>query len=267
MLKRERLALITQAVNEKGTVSVTELTSKLQISDMTARRDLDELEKAGKLIRFHGGAQSIDYALDKELSHKEKSTKQLEEKTAIAKYACSLIRDDETVFLGPGTTVEILAKQLKVKEKNLTIVTTSYPVFEYLVKSAPENVILIGGQYRSNTGSFVGPLCNEALKRLKFHKAFFSCNGINGPEITTSSLEEGENQSIALNHAKNTYLLADHKKFNREDFYVYYSLYNLDLLITDDKISEKVLEHYKEYCPIFSADSDFLDPLSSVNNK
>lgn len=263
MLKRERLARILQSVNEKGTISVSEITEKLKISDMTARRDLDELEKAGKLIRFHGGAQSIHYTLDHELTHKEKSTRNLEEKTAIARYAVSLVEKGDTVFLGPGTTIELLARALPVKELDLRVITTSYPVFEYLSRTAPEHIILAGGQYRSSTGSFVGPLCNEMLQKLKFHKAFFSCNGISGHDVTTSSLEEGENQKIALNHARRRYLLADHEKFSREDFFVYYSLYNLDLIVTDEGIREKTLEHYREFCQIEVISLQGADPLTA----
>lgn len=261
MLKRERLARISQAVEEKGTISVSEIVEKLQISDMTARRDLDELEKAGKLIRFHGGAQSIHHSLDHELTHLEKSTRNLKEKTAIARYAADLVKEGETIFLGPGTTIELLARFLEVRERSLHVVTTSYPVFELLSRTAPDQVILVGGQYRSCTGSFVGPLCNEILLKLKFQKAFFSCNGIAGSELTTSSLEEGENQKIALNRSKSRYLLADHEKFSREDFYVYYSLYNLDLVITDDQIPEKTLDHYREFCRIVTADAHE-NPLS-----
>lgn len=263
MLKRERLARILQSVNEKGTISVSEITEKLNISDMTARRDLDELEKSGKLIRFHGGAQSIHYSLDHELTHIEKSTRNLDEKTAIARYAASLVEEGDILFLGPGTTIELLAHNLPVREKNLRIITTSYPVFDYLSKSAPDQVILAGGQYRPSTGSFVGPLCNEMLERLKFHRAFFSCNGIAGSEVMTSSLEEGENQKIALNRSRVRYLLADHEKFSREDFYTYYSLYNLNLIITDSQIPKKTLDHYQDYCHIHTVPVENSDPLTA----
>ncbi|EGL48495.1 transcriptional regulator, DeoR family [Streptococcus dysgalactiae subsp. equisimilis SK1249] len=59
MLKRERLLTILEQVNERGIITVNDIIETLNVSDMTVRRDLDELEKAGKLIRIHGGAQSI----------------------------------------------------------------------------------------------------------------------------------------------------------------------------------------------------------------
>ena len=69
MLKKERLLTIVEMVNKKGILTVNEIINQLDVSDMTVRRDLDELEKSGKLLRVHGGAQSLSYTLDQELSH------------------------------------------------------------------------------------------------------------------------------------------------------------------------------------------------------
>lgn len=248
MLKRERLNTILQMVNEKGIVDTAEIIEKLGVSDMTIRRDLDELERNGKLVRIRGGAQLIDYNIDYELSHLQKSTVKVHEKMEIARYAASLIQDQETIFLGPGTTIELLASL--IAERNIRVVTPSLPAFEALKDSFDDRILLIGGAYRSTTGSFVGPLANKVLKNLKFSKAFISCNGIADDEITTSSMAEGELQALACRNAKETYLLADSHKFNREDFYVYYHLYNIDELITDSSVSQDVLDHYEEFTRI-----------------
>jgi len=80
MLKSERLQYICRLVNEKGIVTAAEIMNALDVSDMTVRRDLDELEKSEKLIRIHGGAQSINYNIDYELSHTEKSAVNTAEK-------------------------------------------------------------------------------------------------------------------------------------------------------------------------------------------
>ena len=90
------------------------------------------------------------------------------------------------------------------------------------------------------------------LGKLKYNKSFISCNGIYNSSITTYSLEEGESQQIALDNSKNKYLLADNKKFNRADFYIYYDLFNFDTLITDNTIDDEVLSHYKQYVQIMT---------------
>ena len=130
MLKKERLVRITQMVNQKGIISINEIMEQLEISDMTARRDLDELEKSGKLLRVHGGAQSLSFSMDHERSHLEKSSVQIEEKTRIAHKAASLIQEGETIFLGPGTTIQLLAEQLC--GRNIRVVTNSLAVFNIL---------------------------------------------------------------------------------------------------------------------------------------
>lgn len=93
MLKRERLLTISEMVNKKGILTVSEIIEQLNVSDMTVRRDLDELEKSGKLLRIHGGAQSLTYTLDQELSHTEKSVMQIKEKQQIAATAAQLINE------------------------------------------------------------------------------------------------------------------------------------------------------------------------------
>lgn len=248
MLKSERLQHITRIVNEKGVVNVADIMNALNVSDMTVRRDLDELEKSGKLIRIRGGAQSLNYNLDFELTHEEKSVVKMEEKTEIARLAASTIHKGETIYLGPGTTIELLAEM--ISEKDIRVVTNSLPAFEKLKNRDLTQLLLIGGSYRARTGAFIGPLTERLIKDFKFSASYISCNGILDQDVTTSSLEEGEIQKTALNHSKNRYLLADDHKFNREDFYVYYKLYNLDAVFANPSLKPEVREHYSEFVTI-----------------
>lgn len=252
MLKKERLVKICQVVNSKGIVTINELMEEFDISDMTARRDLDELEKSGKLLRVHGGAQSLSFSMDHELSHIEKSSVQIKEKKKIVHKAMSLIQEGETIFLGPGTTIQLLAESLI--GRNIRVVTNSHAVFNILSNDSITDVILTGGEYRTNTNTFVGPITNLMLKKMQYNKAFISCNGIYNSSITTYSLEEGESQQIALDNSKEKYLLADNKKFNRTDFYIYYDVSNFDSVITDNEIDSDILEHYQQYTQIVLAD-------------
>ncbi|MDA9462578.1 Lactose phosphotransferase system repressor [Enterococcus mundtii 3F] len=253
MLKRERLLTISEMVNKKGILTVSEIIEQLNVSDMTVRRDLDELEKSGKLLRIHGGAQSLTYTLDQELSHTEKSVMQIREKQQIAATAAQLINEGDTVFLGPGTTIELLASHLI--HRKLRIITNNYAVFEVLAQAEVPEILLIGGDFRKNTGAFVGPITNDNLRKLKFTKSFISANGVHNEAISTYSTEEGEAQQIALNHSKNKYLLVDHQKFNRDDFYIFYQLHDFDLLITDPHIKSHVKDHYSQYVQIKLAES------------
>ncbi|MCK1198392.1 DeoR/GlpR family DNA-binding transcription regulator [Streptococcus uberis] len=245
MLKRERLLKIIDKVNTNGIITVNEIMQHLKVSDMTARRDLDELEKAGKLVRIHGGAQSISSPIKKlEKSNTEKLNVQTKEKKEIASFAATLINDGETIFIGPGTTLEFFAEQLI--DKTIRIVTNSLPVFDILKNSDSIDLILIGGEYRNITGAFVGSLTNQTISTLKFSKAFIGCNGIYKNDIATYNESEGQIQRIALNNAIEKILLVDNQKFNAYDFSVFYQLDQIDKTITDSRIQPEVFNDYKE---------------------
>src|SRR5699024_9409322 len=159
----------------------------------------------------------------KEFSHNEKIKKNIKEKQEIAKKIVDTIEENETVFLGPGSTIELVSEYLG--DKNCKIVTNSLYLFNRLNNKHFKNLILIGGSFRSNTGAFVGSFATGTVRKLRFKRAFIGVNGINGDKVFTYSEDEGEIQKIALDNAQVRYIVADHTKVGREDFF---SFYNLD---------------------------------------
>ncbi|MGO3838565.1 MAG: DeoR/GlpR family DNA-binding transcription regulator [Vagococcus sp.] len=243
MLKSERLSKIIELVNKEGVISATRLIETLNVSDMTIRRDLDELDALGKLVRVHGGAQSINYQKLIELSHDEKKEIHINEKINAARKAAQCISEDETIFFGPGTTIETIVDYLEVT--NLRVITNSLSVFEkFQNKDKDYEIYLIGGNYRKKTRTFVGSIANEMLKNLKFDKSFIGVNGISETEISTYNIEEGSSQRIALDNSVMKIIVADHYKLDKEDFYQFYGLDDIDRIITDDNISSEQLTRY-----------------------
>ena len=242
MLKQEKLDRILETVNTKGTITVKEIMTSLDISDMTARRYLQELADKDLLVRVHGGAEKLRTGslLSNERSNVEKQALQIAEKQEIAKFAGYLVEERETIFIGPGTTLEYFARELPID--NIRVVTNSLPVFLILNERKLTDLILIGGNYREITGAFVGSLTLQDLASLQFSKAFVSCNGIKEHAIATFSEEEGEVQKIALQNANKKYLLADHSKFDKFDFYTFYSISEIDTIISDSKLNDKTLK-------------------------
>lgn len=242
MLKQEKLDRILETVNTKGTITVKEIMTSLDISDMTARRYLQELADKDLLVRVHGGAEKLRTGslLSNERSNVEKQALQITEKQEIAKFAGHLVEERETIFIGPGTTLEYFARELPID--NIRVVTNSLPVFLILNERKLTDLILIGGNYREITGAFVGTLTLQDLSSLQFSKAFVSCNGIKEHAIATFSEEEGEVQKIALQNANKKYLLADHSKFDKFDFYTFYNISEIDTVISDSKLSDKTLK-------------------------
>ncbi|MDN6625808.1 MAG: DeoR/GlpR family DNA-binding transcription regulator [Pisciglobus halotolerans] len=249
MLKSERLSSIIETLDSAGVLTVQHIVEQLGVSDMTVRRDLDELSKQGKLIRIHGGAQSLSHYRHDELSHIEKKEIHITEKLAAAKTASSFINEGDSIFLGPGTTIELIVKFIQVK--SLRIVTNSLPVFDLLEqKNADYDTYLIGGSYRKKTGAFVGNIANDAISKLKVNKAFVGANGINDNALFTANIEEGSIQSLVLNNAQNKYLVSDYHKFNKEDFYEFFPLSSIDKVITNKTVDKTILKKYQDYTTI-----------------
>ncbi|MBF0759005.1 DeoR/GlpR transcriptional regulator [Ligilactobacillus murinus] len=246
MKKRERLEEITRLVNQKETIRVSDIVKLLNVTDMTVRRDLVELEEQGVLTKIHGGARSNKAFQYREYSHAEKHIQNKEAKQAIASKAAQLIEDGDTIFLGPGTTVAFLAEALN--NQRLTVITNCMPVFTLLMAKKTEDfqVFLLGGEYRQVTEAFVGEITNTSLEKLRFSKMFFSGNGVRDGEVMTSTLAEAYTQNLALKHSLEKYLLLDSSKIGKDDFTSFCKLRDLTALITDVKTED---ENYRSLEP------------------
>lgn len=249
MLKEQRHQGILKLVKENKIMKVTELTNILNVSDMTIRRDLIELEQQGLLTRIHGGARAKVEEQDLlELSHTEKQEINIDKKIEVAKKIVECIEDNDVVFLGPGTTLELVPNLLT--QKHLKIITNSLPVFNQLHERKDYEVILIGGTYRKLTGAFVGGVANTAIASMKTAKAFIGVNGIYENTVTNYNEDEGLTQRMILDNAIEKYIIADSSKFNVLDFYEFYDLNYVTGLITDSMISKKDKDKYSQYTNI-----------------
>ena len=186
MLKEERQSIIINLLNEKGIIKVSDITDIINVTEMTVRRDLQELDRKGLLKRIHGGAKLNQVNIEKELSHKEKQNINIDSKIDIAKKICRLINEGDSIFLGTGTTIEIVYDYIDVNY--LKIVTNSIYVFNKFVNDQRYELILIGGSYRSRTGAFVGSIANDTLSKIKINKSFIGVNGIFDNKVFNSSL-------------------------------------------------------------------------------
>ncbi|MBL1227780.1 DeoR/GlpR transcriptional regulator [Enterococcus sp. BWB1-3] len=250
MIKEERQKALLAFLDKQEFVKVSDITEKIKVTEMTVRRDLKELEKQGKLIRVHGGAKAMNKKELSffELSHIEKKNIHLKEKEEVAKKIAEQIKTGDTVFLGPGTTIELVYDYLTCDFAKF--VTNSIHVFDKFKNDNRFELILIGGSYRSKTGAFVGTIANDTVASIQVHKAFIGVNGILNDAVTNSNEDEGVTQRIILQSAHKKYIIADHFKLDRQDFYKFYSLSKADYLITDSSISDELSAKYGEIIKI-----------------
>ncbi|WP_294891842.1 DeoR/GlpR family DNA-binding transcription regulator [uncultured Lactobacillus sp.] len=250
MLKSERLKTILQVVKTQKFVTVDELAQALKVSDMTIRRDLNELHKANKILRIHGGAQLLSDQIRTEKSYQQKREIHSKEKYEVAKRACNLIHENDSIYVGPGTTLELLVANLKVK--HLRIVTNSLPVFEAAKDNMNDyDLIMVGGSYRRISGAFVGALANNELKTMSFSVGFVGVNGIKDTSLTTANLEEGQTEGIGLDRSQIKFVVADYTKLDHSDFHQFYDLRNVDGLITNHGIEPELEKHYSQFTTIY----------------
>lgn len=248
MLKEERQNFILNHVKKNGIIRVSDVTEVLDVTEMTIRRDLKELENKNKLKRIHGGAKYIDDLTERESSHQEKLHMNMEYKIIIAKKVSNLIKNNDTVFIGAGSTLELVSNYLD--NKKCKIVTNSLFLFNKIYDKENIESILVGGRIRKVTGAFVGNFSDNIVESLHFKSAFIGVNGINYNNAYTYNEQEGELQKLALDNSVHKYLVADHTKIGKEDFYSFYNIDEIQAVISDDKISNDKLPILKEYTDI-----------------
>ena len=230
-------------------ITVNQVKKVLNVTDMTVRRDLKELEDSHQLIRIHGGAKRVANDVSyNEYTHCEKQKINIGDKKAAAKKAASLIVEDDLVFIGPGTTCELIYDYINVNRAK--IITNSFSVFMKFQADPRFELILIGGRLRQFTKTFVGVFANQVLDNMKVKKAFLGTNGITGLNITTANEEEGTSQKIILDNAQERYIVCDHTKFGKEAFYTFYSLREITAVITDANLPDEIRKEYGQVTTI-----------------
>lgn len=246
-LKESRHQVILNSLKENGSVTVTHLSDEMKVAPMTIRRDLKELEHKALLVRVHGGAV-LPHTFYKELANDEKKHLNSENKRTIAEKTSRLIQNEDTIFIGSGTTNEAIFPF--IKHMHLHIITNSLYIFEQYEALEHMDIVLIGGRYRKKTGSFIGSLAQNMLKSLHIDKAFIGVNGINENLATTANEEEGKVNELILNQSTHKYLVSDSSKFNTRALTPFYHLDQLDAIITDDVIPASLKQHYTKYTNI-----------------
>lgn len=240
MFSEERKEKILEIVTRKKTVKVSELSEVLKTSEVTIRRDLDELHNDQKLYRTHGGAMVMRHE-KKELPWQELRVRQMEEKAKIARVAFRYICDNDVILMDDSTTVQELAKLVAEADfEDLTVVTVSIPVVNILLTNKKLNVVMIGGPITRCTNAVLGSMAERMLKELRVDKCFIGINGIEPEGIyTTSNFLEMTTKQAMLGVSRQKFILADHTKFGQASFLkVVENEGMVDWLITDCRLED-----------------------------
>ncbi|WP_102275773.1 DeoR/GlpR family DNA-binding transcription regulator [Cytobacillus massiliigabonensis] len=240
MLVAERQEKISDIVNERGSIRVSELSGLFGVTEETIRRDLEKLEKEGYLRRTHGGAVSPKEP-PYELSYLEREVMNVAEKKEVAEQALKYIQPYDRIILDASSTAWYIAKALS--DFPLTVLTNSLKVAAELSNKEKITVHITGGMLWADSLALVGPLAEKSLGNYYVDKAFISCKGID-PEwgISDSNEFQALVKKKIIEISDTVYLLADYSKFGTKAFSHICHLNQIDRIITDCKTPNKELK-------------------------
>ena len=239
MYAEERQQEIVRLARSNGRVDVATLAGTLQVTTETIRRDLTGLERAGVLRRVHGGAIPAE-RLGFEPALATRDSVLIHEKERIAAMALAEVPSEGSIILDAGSTTARLAEALPT-DRELTVVVNS-PVIATLLGSRPNlNVLLLGGRLRARTLATVEDWALRAIADLYVDVAFLGTNGCSVRRgLTTPDPAEASVKRAMIAAARRAVLLADHTKFGNDHFARFGSLTDLDLIVTDSDVEDRL---------------------------
>jgi DeoR/GlpR family transcriptional regulator of sugar metabolism len=247
MLASERLVYILNRLKDHPAVTIREMSQELDISEATVRRDLDELQRQGKLKRQHGGAvlnsmlHTISETTDWTIS--EKTMMNTEGKRKASELAGEMIQDGDCLYIDGGSTMVFLVPYLK--NKRVHIVTPNLR----FVRSLGQNlcsVQIIGGTYEPFFDMTVGSKADQAAVEFRYDVSFFGAGGIDPvtKEVYSATIETTTNKLAAMKNSLRNYMIVDSSKFTQRGFCYCCSTTVFDAIFSDDKpVGESALEN------------------------
>ncbi len=241
MNSEDRRAAILRELEAHGSVGVVDLAGRLQVSEMTIRRDLADLEKEGGIRRVHGGAVSAR-GRSYEPPFILRESENQDAKRDIGRIAASLIADGDSLALDIGSTTFEIARNL-VGRRNLTVITSSLHIANLLYSQPQIRLILSGGIVRLGEASLIGSLATYAYQNLYVDRLFLGVGAIDAQSgLTEYNWDDALVKQSMIACAKEVILVADASKFDRVAFARVGPLNAVHQLVTDRRPSGELAQ-------------------------
>ncbi|MFZ4894875.1 DeoR/GlpR family DNA-binding transcription regulator [Plantibacter sp. Mn2098] len=234
---------ILDRLNQDGRVDVAALALELNTSEVTIRRDLDQLAQVGVLRRVRGGAVNL-MMRGEGLPFAMRGLDASAVKERMAAAVGALVADGEAVTIDSGTTGTAVAKELA--SRRLTVMPFSVQAITNLAGSTTVTLILPGGTVRPDEGSIVGPLAEASLRSLRFDTAVLTCCGLSTADgIMAYDLQDAAAKQAMIGAARRVIAVAEGAKFSRSAMAVVCELSAIDVLVTDDSAPQTALDEMR----------------------
>lgn len=236
----EREEKILNALLEKESMSVQELSAKLYVSQPTLRRDLIKLEQMGKIVRTHGGAQLLTKPADAKVPFYLREQEQNDAKSRMALRAVEFIRDGDIIMLDGSTSAHTIIPLLS-RFNNLIVITNSAKSAFLLGNMGIQN-ICTGGRMITRSLCYIGEDAERTVRNYNADVLFFSCRGLSSDgRLTDTSVEENDLRRCMLRQSAKRVLLCDSSKMNRVYLNNLCHLSEVDELICEEPVSRQLL--------------------------
>ncbi|WP_130834769.1 DeoR/GlpR family DNA-binding transcription regulator [[Erwinia] mediterraneensis] len=245
MLANERRDRILSMLVSTGYLNANQLADEFNVDSSTVRRDLIFLEKAGRIIRTHGGVLPVLSTEGQDTPYSIRKSRHHAQKVAIGKYAASLISDGDSVILDNGSTVYELAVHL-LSKKDLTVITNDLNIAMLLCQYPAINLNVTGGAVAGNSFTLVGPDATRKFGEVYADWAFMGAEGVHAEAgITNVNAIEIPTKKAILNAARTKVILADSSKIGYRALSHVCGLDTVDMVITDKKKNENLSVSFK----------------------
>jgi DeoR family fructose operon transcriptional repressor len=243
MLPATRRRTITELVSENGGRSVDDLSSELDVSEATIRRDLGALADKGLIERSHGGAVPVT-SVGREQTHQQRGVRNLTEKAAIAERTVDEMIGEQVVFFDAGTTTMEVAK--RVSADDAALAATNSPPIALEIGTEDRDAKLTGGTLRGRTRALVGPTAEGFMERMHFDLLILGTNAIDADGLMTPNEDEARMKELMVERSARVVLVADHTKLAEQSVVRFADLGDVDTFVTDqqpDETEQKSLEN------------------------
>lgn len=236
MIELDRHSKILEIVNEYQKIEVSKISELIGVSQVTVRKDLDMLSERGLLRREHGYAviNSSD-DINKRLAVNYAVKKR------IAQNAAELVADGETVMIESGSSCVLLAEELALTKKDITIITNSAYIADYIRDMAGVKVMLLGGEYQKESQVMIGPLTRICAKTFFVDKLFIGIDGFSiNSGFTSGDMMRSEAVKAMAESANQVIVLTDSSKFTKQGLVLQFQMNEVAAIYTDSGIPQKM---------------------------
>lgn len=260
-MRIERLRLLEQYIQEKGSATIADISENFHISTNTTRRDIAILIGKGGFKKVYGGIAVEEFTA---APYTQRKSVHLQEKQSIGELAATLVEDNTVIFLDSGSTTLHILESLTLKQ-NITVITYSLSVLCEAAKYPSLNIIGLGGFFNHSTQSFSGRTVIDELSQLNIHTIFMSATCVSILHgLSNYSFQEAEVKQSVTNSCSRVILMADHSKFGLVGVRSFFPFERLSGIVTDKCPPDEFLPAIRENhirllypgCPMETEDAE-----------